>query len=589
MSKAILAALAVSVVITLSACGGSNNPPPPSGPSVTVSPSTANVQEGTNQQFTATVTNSSNTAVTWQVNGVNGGSAATGLISSNGVYTAPVVIPNPPNVTITAVLQADNSVTSNAIVTITAVQFNNSSIKGSYVFSLSGIGGVNALFNGLPFYIVGEVTADGNGTITSGEADVNPVGSPYARVPTVTGTYSVSSDGRGTLNLSMPAFSNQQFTYAFALRALNNAALNEIDSQVIAATGNLEAQSGPLITPANFAFGFSGNAGCGALNSAGIFNLSGGVLGGVQDVNCAGGITQAQSLSGTYTGVDSFGRGTGRFSAASGSSNFVYYVVSASRYRFLCPDSGTFFLGSADQQIQPSFANSDFSGNYVVNNSANTQSVPTGGVSYTLIQMNANSGSVSSGYYDVNDTGVVGQANLTGAYNLNSNGRIRGSFNVNGTSLPFAMYLFSPTQGYYLDERTTASGSGNIYGQNSSVSTNAAWAGSYATKQFGYFTSSQGILPGNATAITGQISANGNGNLAGTLDINDPPGILTGQTLQGTYSVGTVAPGRTTLAITTATDGTRNYVGYIVDQTRVLLLDVDANALTAGGDVIRQF
>ena len=587
MSRAILAALAVSVVITLSACGGSGNtPPPPSGPSVTVSPSTANVQEGGNQQFTATVTGTSNMAVNWQVNGVNGGSAATGLISSSGVYTAPVVIPNPPTVTITAVLQADTAVSSNAIVTITAVQFNNSSINGAYVFSVSGIGA-----SGLSFNIAGAVSADGNGNITTGEADSNSVASGYTRIPTVTGTYSVSSDGRGTLNLSMPAISNQQFTYAFALRAMSNAALNEIDGQVIAATGNLEAQSGPLLTPANFAFGFSGSASCGPLNSAGIFNLSGGTLGGVQDVNCGGGITQAQALSGTYTGVDSFGRGTGMFSAASGSSNFIYYVVSANRYRFLCPDSGTFFLGSADIQIQPSFANSDFSGNYVVSTSANTNSIPGGGISYTLIQLNANNGNVSSGHYDVNDSGTVGQASLTGAYTLNSNGRIRGSFNVNSVALPFAIYLFTPTQGYYLDERTTATGGGNIYGQSSSVGTNAAWAGSYATRQFGYFTSSVGIQPGNATAITGQISADGNGNLAGTLDINDPApvNIVTGQTLQGTYSVGNVAPGRTTLAITTQADGTRNYVGYIVDQTRVLLLDVDANALTAGGDAIRQF
>jgi len=596
MKRATLSAIAALVVMTLSACGGSNNPPPPSGPSVMVSPATANVQEGSSQQFTATVTNSSSTAVNWQVNGVNGGSAATGLISSSGLYTAPAVIPNPATVTITAVLQADSSVSGNSIVTVGPVQFNNSSVTGNYVFSLSGLCGVftSAVCpsgtTGLPFYILGTVTADGNGNITAGEADANSVASGFTQVPRITGSYSVGSDGRGILNLTMLALTNQQFSYAFALKALNNAALNEIDNQAIAATGNFEQQSGPLLTPANFAFGFSGVSGCGALNSNGIFNLSGGNIGGVQDVNCGGRITQAQSLSGSYSNPDGFGRGTGRFSASTGASNFSYYVVSASRYRFLSLNSGGIFLGSADIQVQASFSNTDFAGSYVVSTSANTNSVPGGGVSYTLIQLNANNGNISSGHYDVNDTGVVGQASLTGAYNLNPNGRIRGSFTVNGTaSLPFAMYLFSPTQGYYLDERTSASGGGNIYGQSSSVGTNAAWAGSYATKQFGYFITSTGILPSNATAITGQISANGNGTLAGTLDINDPAGILQNQTLQGTYSVGNVAPGRTTLAITTPTDGTRNYVGYIVDQTRVLLLDVDTNILTAGGDAIRQF
>jgi predicted small lipoprotein YifL len=584
MRRAILSAVTALVVITLSACGGSGTTP--SGPSVTVSPATANVQEGANQQFTATVTGTTSTTVTWQVNGVTGGSSATGLINSSGLYTAPAIIPSPASITITAVLQSNNAISSNSIVTITVVQFSNSSIKGNYVFSLSGVG-----LSGTPFYLVGTVSADGNGNITAGEADRNSVAAGYTQVPQITGTYSVGSDGRGVLNLNMPALTSQQFTYALAMKALDNAVLNEIDGLAIAATGNFETQSGPLLTPANFAFGFSGVTGCGAINSAGIFNLSSGTLGGVQDVNTCGTITQAQSLSGSYTGVDSLGRGTGNFSGNSGSANFIYYVVTTGSYRFLSPNSATLFLGGANIQVQASFSNTDFSGGYVVSTSANTQSVAGGGVSYTLIQMNASSGNVSSGYYDVNDTGVVGQANLTGAYSLNSNGRISGSFNVNGAGLPFAMYLFSPSLGYYVDERTTAVGGGNIYGQNSAVNTNSAWAGSYATKQFGYFISNAGILPANATAITGQISSNGSGTLAGTLDINDPSpiNILTGQTLQGTYNVTNVAPGRATVSISTPNDGPRNYIGYIVDQTRVLLLDVDAGAITAGGDAIRQF
>jgi hypothetical protein len=64
--------------------------------------------------------------------------------------------------------------------------------------------------------------------------------------------------------------------------------------------------------------------------------------------------------------------------------------------------------------------------------------------------------------------------------------------------------------------------------------------------------------------------------------------VLTSQTLQGTYSVGTVAPGRTTLSLTTPVEGTRSYVGYIVNQGQVLLLETDTN-LVSGGDAIRQF
>jgi hypothetical protein len=197
------------------------------------------------------------------------------------------------------------------------------------------------------------------------------------------------------------------FSYAFAMRALNNAGLNEIDNAVINATGNLEQQTvtGVAVPSGNYAFGFNGMGfGCRSFNSAGLFNLTGSTVGGMSDVNCGGTITQSQTLSGSYTGIDGLGRGSGSLTASTGNSNFVYYVVSASRYRFLCPDSSTFYLGTADLQTQPSFANTDFNGNYVVSNGANTSA----GVSYTLIQFNAAAGSISSGYYDVNDTGKVG-------------------------------------------------------------------------------------------------------------------------------------------------------------------------------------
>ena len=95
------------------------------------------------------------------------------------------------------------------------------------------------------------------------------------------------------------------------------------------------------------------------------------------------------------------------------------------------------------------------------------------------------------------------------------------------------MYMISPSQAYYLDLRTNAVGSGNVYAQSSAVTTNAAWAGSYATLQFGYFVVERRDLPGNSTSVSGQISADGNGNLAGTLDFNDPSSVFTAVTLQG--------------------------------------------------------
>lgn len=85
-----------------------------------VSPLTASKFPTQTQQFTATVSGSANTTVTWQVNGVTGGSAATGTIDVNGLYTAPAAVPNPATVTVSAVSQADVTKSGSARMTIQA-------------------------------------------------------------------------------------------------------------------------------------------------------------------------------------------------------------------------------------------------------------------------------------------------------------------------------------------------------------------------------------------------------------------------------------------------------------------------------------
>src|ERR1700746_997133 len=109
----------VSVLVTVG-CAGVSMTKTPISVSVTISPISATVAAGGTQQFSAMVQNTSNTAVTWQVNGVTGGNATVGTISSLGLYTAPGVVPNPATVTVTAVSQADATKSAAAQVTITA-------------------------------------------------------------------------------------------------------------------------------------------------------------------------------------------------------------------------------------------------------------------------------------------------------------------------------------------------------------------------------------------------------------------------------------------------------------------------------------
>ena len=85
--------------------GGGGGSSPTANPAVTIS-GASQARLGSTVQLSATVTNTSNTAVTWQVNGVAGGSSATGTISAAGLYTPPATIPSPNTLTITAVTQA---------------------------------------------------------------------------------------------------------------------------------------------------------------------------------------------------------------------------------------------------------------------------------------------------------------------------------------------------------------------------------------------------------------------------------------------------------------------------------------------------
>ncbi|MDP9267747.1 MAG: pyrrolo-quinoline quinone [Acidobacteriota bacterium] len=97
MTTRLFSALSVCFAIAFTAgCGGggaSNDgggpPPLPQAIAVRLTPQAAAVTYTQTQQFTATVENSSNTTVTWAVDGVAGGNATVGTIDATGVYTPP--------------------------------------------------------------------------------------------------------------------------------------------------------------------------------------------------------------------------------------------------------------------------------------------------------------------------------------------------------------------------------------------------------------------------------------------------------------------------------------------------------------------
>src|SRR2546430_5622109 len=88
---------------------------------VSVDPPAVSLSVSQTQQFTATVTSTSNKNVTWDVNGVAGGTATVGTISSSGLYTAPAQVPSPAEVTINATSMADPTKSDSANVTISEI------------------------------------------------------------------------------------------------------------------------------------------------------------------------------------------------------------------------------------------------------------------------------------------------------------------------------------------------------------------------------------------------------------------------------------------------------------------------------------
>jgi hypothetical protein len=147
-----------SLVLFLSGCGGgstASSVTTTSAVHVAVQPPTANVPNFLTQQFSATVTGSSNTAVTWEVNGKPGGSQKSGFISSTGLYVAPSAVPTKidskqntvtTTVMISAVSQANS--TASGTSTVTIVPDNGNSQTAPVELGSSGSNAHDSIDNG---------------------------------------------------------------------------------------------------------------------------------------------------------------------------------------------------------------------------------------------------------------------------------------------------------------------------------------------------------------------------------------------------------------------------------------------------------
>jgi Putative Ig domain len=227
------------------------------------------------------------------------------------------------------------SITANFTLTISSAQ-NLSLLTGNYAFEFSGFNSGGAAVAG------GSFTADGQGNIKNGVEDFNSItGTPVNQ--TFTGTYTLGSDGRGTLTFSSLAGSP---TYDLTVDATGaHGRMIEADSTGVHGSGQMELQSvsacGSDTVSGEYAFGASGYSSApsgftaGPVAVAGRFTAASGSLGsGEMDANDPGkGLVQEplNALSGTYQTTSQPARCTMTLTpSTSPSMTFSVYPVSSS-------------------------------------------------------------------------------------------------------------------------------------------------------------------------------------------------------------------------------------------------------------------
>lgn len=562
---------ALLAIISLTSCGGGggsgsgSTTPPPAQPVAisSVSPGTASVALGQTQQFTATVTGSSNTAITWEVNGTSGGNSQTGTMSAAGLYTAPNQLPSPAQITVKAVAQADTTKTSSATVTVTssvavsAVSPANPTVTagGTEQFTAAtsndpGNLGVNWSVNGVAG---GNSTA---GTITSKGLYTAPAFPPAGGSVTITAV-SVADGSKSASTTASISIANASLSgsYAFVLTGE-------------ATAGGVESLAGSFVAD-----------GKGNLTS------------GLMDANSTSSVLANLVFTGTYfVGAD--GRGTATITASAGTFKFAFALQSNQHGSIIEFDGKATVAGALDQQDTTAFAASALNGNYVFGFTGRDSSGSPVDSAGRFAADGA--GTISSGVEDVNDSGVISASqSFSGTYSVAASGRGTASFVGGSGTTNYAFYVVSANQVDYVETDTAKAVGGAAYHQTSptlSNFSNASFSGTF----FFYFASHvlAGLAGGSNGApavIGGVLAADGAGNIkSGTLDIIAGSRGLVDNPLTGQYSVAANGRGTGSLVYAAPVQVTLYVTFYIISPTSAIILTTYSGAPVMLGTVTAQ-
>jgi len=582
LNKSLASFFALTLLFCLAGCGaiggggGSNL-------TITVQAQSTSIQAGLSDSVNSTVMHAGgNPAVTWSLSGATcpNNCGALSSTTKSATYTPAEFVPVTFQVNITATAVADTSKSASVAVTVNhslgvdCPSGSEAALAGQYAFLLRG-GGPGGFM-----VLVGSITADGKGNITSGLEDINSnVASPQTglTLPSGQSLYTVGSDNRGCLGLV-----NSQNTlniYRFALSSFSAGIAGagriiEFDDT----TGNGTRSEGFLVQQdaaafassaiqGNYVFGLvGGDSSGGRYASAGVCTANAGSFSnGNIDTDDAGVLeTNLQGISGGYS-VAATGRGTMNLSTGSG-QNFVVYMISGSRFIALASDAldSTHPLQSGQFELQSgAFDNAALNAASVLALTSfdSTSSAPGAAVGVFAPDGTGNATQVLD--INVGGTYTPTQSSVL-TYDVSPNGRVT----VSGPAQPPVFYLSGANSGFVVGTDAAAT-FGSFEPQTGGPFSDASLSGTYS-----YGT--DGAAVGSRLTAVGSTTFDGMQNVQGTEDDSSPAGLVPNISVsnaQYSFSSSSSPAGRGTLD---TSNNINPSVAYIVSPTKVIYLNPPA-------------
>jgi len=460
--------------------------------------------------------------------------------------------------------------------------FSNASLAAGsqWTYALSGFQPISNTTSISPYREAGVFTADGNGNITSGTDDFYQQGVGYGPLNGITGTYSITPNGTGSITLVLP---NSLGALSWAITMAGSNAFYIIEADTFAnAHGHAVKQNAAAFATPSGTFAFRAHAiGTNSGSSAvvGVVTVSGGNVNSGSADSLVGGVLTNTAVTGSFSTPDSSGLGTATLSYGIGTFTFNYYVVDANTVNLFETDTSNLALGRMEMQTGAgTFTSATLSGPFAFGSKGDTNT-SVGGTNTVGVLEADGAGNITSGTYDyVQDGTVASVGALAGTYSVtNANGRVTiamGPIQANPVAanpISDVGYLVSPTRIFFLENESTKVEDGTADQQSGTSFSNSSLNGQFAFVTGGYDST-------DYVDRTGPLNADGNGKLTLAEVLNRTGVVTVPGCLSGTYTVS--SNGRVGVSVNSLSN---NLVLYLVSNNQAYMLQGDAGTEIFGG------